>query len=548
VNDKVSLSIVPAPRHRVAEGSEWAAASAQITIGKDILELLSTSMYVDPMTIYREYVQNAADAIDEAKSQGLLKSSGRVDISIDAIDRAIRIRDNGTGIPWSSFLPRLSSLGASTKRGTSARGFRGVGRLAGLGYCQELVFRSKTSQDSQVSELRWDCRALKAALRSAQPGQDLVQLVRQILSVRRSPTGGYPDRFFEVELRGVIRHRDDRLLNASSVSSYLAQVAPLPFSPDFTFGPAISEALAPYVQLGEFGVHINGSEKSLYRPHQNAIPIGDKTYDKLSDLQLTTLVGLEGEPAAIAWTLHHGYQGALPNGTLIKGIRVRVGNVQVGDNALLEDLFSEPRFNGWAIGEVHVIDPKILPNGRRDNFEQSVHFDNLLGQLVPLARDISQRCRYSSLGRKWTREFERHNEVALEKSRALARGGLSRRLRQAHASDIASALKGMKRVLVTRYIDEPTRAELTAVAAATEARVEKLAGESATAPDPLRAFKPQIRSAYQQVIALIHEFSSTRVVANLLVDKILTKLESESMPSRTRKRAAVKPKANKKKR
>ncbi len=35
-------------------------------VGKDILELISVSMYVDPLTLYREYIQNATDAIDLA--------------------------------------------------------------------------------------------------------------------------------------------------------------------------------------------------------------------------------------------------------------------------------------------------------------------------------------------------------------------------------------------------------------------------------------------------------------------------------------------------
>ena len=33
----------------------------EIVVGKDILELVSSSMYIDPLTIYREYIQNAAD-------------------------------------------------------------------------------------------------------------------------------------------------------------------------------------------------------------------------------------------------------------------------------------------------------------------------------------------------------------------------------------------------------------------------------------------------------------------------------------------------------
>ena len=37
-----------------------------------------------------------------------------------------------------------------------------------------------------------------------------------------------------------------------------------------------------------------------------------------------------------------------------------VGNVQIGGNALLEDFFTEPRFNSWSIGEVHILDRVTL--------------------------------------------------------------------------------------------------------------------------------------------------------------------------------------------
>ena len=30
----------------------------EVTVGKDILELLTSGMYLDPLTIYREYIQN----------------------------------------------------------------------------------------------------------------------------------------------------------------------------------------------------------------------------------------------------------------------------------------------------------------------------------------------------------------------------------------------------------------------------------------------------------------------------------------------------------
>ena len=56
--------IMPATLRRSAAEKPWEPLTTQIVVGKDILDLLSSSMYIDPMAIYREYVQNAADAID----------------------------------------------------------------------------------------------------------------------------------------------------------------------------------------------------------------------------------------------------------------------------------------------------------------------------------------------------------------------------------------------------------------------------------------------------------------------------------------------------
>src|SRR5437867_8001136 len=178
-----------------------------VVVGKDLLELLSGAMYIDPLTIYREFIQNAADSIDEANAEGLYsgKTRPRIDIALDLEGRTARIRDNGTGIPRNRVLRRLTSLGASKKRGTTARGFRGVGRLSGLAYCQELVFRSRAVGESFVSEFRWDCRTAKALLRSADFGGDLADVVAQSVQVRRVDGRKWPEHFFEVELRGVPR-------------------------------------------------------------------------------------------------------------------------------------------------------------------------------------------------------------------------------------------------------------------------------------------------------------------------------------------------------
>src|SRR5580693_5368166 len=137
---------------------KWSRPEQPLLVGKDILELLSTSMYIDPMSMYREYIQNSADAVELAQTAGLLHAAGQVEIRIDPTSRVVVIRDNGAGLGQEQFIHQLTALGGSKKRGTKARGFRGVGRLAGLAFCQELIFRSRQEGEKSVHELRWDSR------------------------------------------------------------------------------------------------------------------------------------------------------------------------------------------------------------------------------------------------------------------------------------------------------------------------------------------------------------------------------------------------------
>jgi hypothetical protein len=531
VSDLARLSVI-------SSQSDWTSSNHEVVIGKDILELLSTSMYVDPMTVYREYIQNAADSIDEARETGALPASGgEVQISVDATARSIRIRDDGISIPWPEFIERLSNLGASRKRGTHARGFRGVGRLCGLGYCQELVFRGRTIGESLISELRWDGRALKTMLRSADHSKNLRTLVKDVVTVRRVKPKDGSERFFEVELRGVVRHRDDRLLSEEVVAQYLAQVAPLPFSPDFEFGKEITTALEPHVRLGQIAVRINGIEDPIRRPHQNSMKVDGKVEAAFKELEILELPGIDGGIAAIGWVLHHDYCGALSNRTLVKGLRLRSGNLQVGDHTLLENLFSEPRFNSWAIGEIHIVDPRILANGRRDNFEHSVHLDNVLNQLAPTARDIARRCRQSSVSRKWQREFDLHKDAALERAKAVSRGGLTRVARQTHVDAALKSLKSMKKVLENRYVDEEVRKSLVGKAESTEVRIQRLLGDGATASDPLAALPSLKKAAYRHIISLIYECSVNRFAAGALVERLLSRLSDEATQNVKRKAA-----------
>ena len=498
----------------------------EITIGKDVLELVSSAMYIDPMTVYREYIQNAADAVDAARAAGALSAaeSGRVDISVDAATRTVKIRDNGCGVPFRDFGHTLTSLGGSAKRGSSMRGFRGVGRLAGLAYAQELVFRSRGSGEADISELRWDCRQLKALLRDASNDIGVTDLIRKVTTLGRVESDDAPEHFFEVEMRGVIRLRNDRLTSPLAISECLSQVAPVPFAPEFSFGPELSQVLSAHVDLGQLDIRINDADEPIYRPHRDSMSLNGKSGLNFGELRLIEIPSIDNTIAAVAWVLHHEYEGALPTGTLVKGLRLRTGNIQVGGHALLEDLFPEPRFNSWSVGEVHVVDQRVVPNGRRDQFEQNVHFNNLINHLAPMARDIARRCRTSSVRRKQEREFELCAQTAAETVGIIIQGSASQLKQDQLALSVEQTLLRMSKIasngmLADIAVDLENRIE------ALRRQLNEAMNDDAAVSSPLMRLSEARRKSYEQFFELVYECSANRTAAKALIDRILLRLE-----------------------
>jgi hypothetical protein len=253
------------------------------------------------------------------------------------------------------------------------------------------------------------------------------------------------------------------------------------------------------------------------------LEVGVGVLDAFTDVELLHIEGIDGETACVGWILHHGYTGALPAACNVRGLRVRCGNIQVGDDRMFEELFPESRFNAWSVGELHVIDPRIIPNGRCDHFEQSVHFHNLLTHLTPVAREVTRRCRTSSIQRKWSRDFELREIAIREKAVIIKQGALSRQNRYQFTEDIKAGVAFLNGIITKGILPDHVVAELRKRKEKLERDVCKVlnAPVKASALSDLPSSK---RRACEQLIGLIYECSASQANAKLLVDKILARI------------------------
>ena len=124
-------------------------------------------------------------------------------------------------------------------------------------------------------------------------------------------------------------------MDYDSLKKYLVQNAPLPFHPNFKWGTAVLSKLNIYdFAVPQYNIFLvfNSKEEQLFKPYEDII-VSDrvkKINDSIHDIQVRVL-GEKDSPLAIMWYASTNFYGTVID-TTIKGLRIRQGNLLIGDN------------------------------------------------------------------------------------------------------------------------------------------------------------------------------------------------------------------------
>lgn len=375
-----------------------------VQVGKYTLESLTTGMYSDPKIVYREYIQNSVDALENGVSLGIIEAqSMRIDIVINSDDSYISIRDNGTGISSEEAPRALKDVGNSKKRSSNNRGFRGIGRLGGMSYCNTLTFTTSAENEALKTVVSFDCKKLRNLLIPGEyENMSLSEVLEEITTVKTFPEKS-EKHYMIVEMREVNGFSD--LLDIETAKSYISQVAPLPYqSRHFIYASQLREFLRENgYSIEEFPIFVGEHDYDLepvYKPNKSRFRSdrGKKTVDEITSMSYFDIT-VDGELYALGWYGNCGWYGYLSDKEL-SGLRVRKGNILIGDSKTMNVIFKEARFNGWTQGEIFIVTDKLIPNARRDDFEQNDAYYKLIDRLsAGVAQDISRTIREASVTR-----------------------------------------------------------------------------------------------------------------------------------------------------
>ena len=389
-------------------------------VGPEVFELVTNAMYDQPLAMYREYIQNSADALMATKDPG----DNVINVSIDPVAQEVTIRDNGSGLSHEQAFRALLPIGRSEKRRDRNVGFRGVGRLAGLAFAETVSFATRSREDSTVTVVEWNGSQVRERVRET--GR-VERAIHDCVTVKRMVAESEPTHFFEVRITGIHRFAAGTILNSDAVRTYISEVCPVPIKATFPFCSNLEQLFEGIEPPTTLDIYICDDDSRIVRPFGEDIWMSAKRRDRYTDLEVVRVPAVDRSTglAAIGWIAHSSYMGAIPKIAGIRGIRARIGNIQIGDESVFDHLFPQARFNRWCIGEVHILDSDVVPNGRRDYFEFGPHTRNLENHLSAVCRRIVTRCRRTSRKRNTERRVMT-KVTELEACHSLASSGYLR--------------------------------------------------------------------------------------------------------------------------
>lgn len=356
--------------------------------GAFVIESLTLGMYGESRNAIREYVQNSFDSLRQAMADGLVTpAEARIDVEMQT--DSLTIRDNGGGLRSENAASVLAAVGASNKDYRNNAGFRGIGRLAGVVFCDELIFATKAKGQKQFTKVVFDAAMLRAKLSpDSTYEKDAAETLAECVTATRDDAQDPEAHYFEVKLKG-LHSPPDECLDVDAMRTYLSQVAPLPYDPAFAFAEQIKlkakdagfaiESVRLFVKNGE------AEPVELFKPYVDTLAV------KRNRAPMTGIDFPESPTRKWwGWVSRKRASGAVKDPW--KGIRVRIRNIQIDDTKVMREIFAESRlvetprssysrFADWYVGEIFV-DPKAaIPNARRDGFEENQAWDDMRNEL-----------------------------------------------------------------------------------------------------------------------------------------------------------------------
>ena len=365
------------------DGPLTGAASEEYVYAQALV-ILSQDLYPRKLEVIREYIQNASDALD-----AFTAISDQIDdytepiIKISIQGRSLMIFDTGIGMDAEE-VSKMRRVAYSEKKAGEEAGYKGIGRLAGIAVAEKLKISSTSYGDPNLHHFEFRAEEMRKDI-SEKKKKGIQEPASRVIEHHTSLWDDAIDpreHYTMVEVRGISESCPE-LLDAKALREYIGEVAPVDFSPEFSWGTRISQKIRQNVSdYSPKTIYLatGGDRIRVYKPFTNDMSIAEPDFIEVSDPKNPNKL------IAYCWFATKGQEilGKIRGSGRIfsvdgadkdskqrfAGLVYKLFGFSVGDRTLpLRTLWSKssPRAL-WFTGEIHIVDKDIQPTTDRSDF------------------------------------------------------------------------------------------------------------------------------------------------------------------------------------
>lgn len=410
-------------------------------IGGELLAIVSTGLYTEPLDCIREYVQNAVDANARTAT---IKITGN----------SVHIFDDGDGMTLEE-LVHARRVGITSKKISSNVGFRGIGLYSSFGLCNQLRVTTKRLGEGRQHLIVLDFAAMRAQLEEdkrknlGERKTPLIDLLSAHTKISRGKYAVAEDAHFtHVEMQEIDDEYVKKLSNREELKQYMIRHLPIDFDPTFEYREHINQELyreVPGYNVITVTLQCDGLPDLLVTKP----PIPNLQPPKMGAIT-TTGSGKNGKRVAYFWACLNKERDRLATNARFvpavlqsrdsklreafakefvayEGFVYKMKGFSVGGRDRLRNCFlPKPVLYQWYTGEIYVVDDEVIPKADRGDFETNKAKEDLeMAVLDALSKleEAAEKFQASGVADehidKYERELERiEKEVASNTQRS----------------------------------------------------------------------------------------------------------------------------------
>ena len=333
-----------------------------------LFSILTRGMYPDTKDTLREYVQNGIDA--DAKK-----------IYIRVRKNTITISDDGFGMDIST-LRKAARIGVSDKNPGKDVGFMGIGIYSAFHLCDSLTIFSR-KKNHQPCYLDMDFNGMRSILNEQNEKRlnkkiesnelmDLQTLLETNIIVGDTGEEEMPNVGTTVEMTGLNPEFIQEFSDYNILANYLREVVPLEFDKRvFKWAQLIeshinnicTEQNAKF-ELVKLHLQVNNEKDWLFRSYND-----NEFHNSTSYEPFFYPLKSKNKFYGVIWGCINSTRNKIQN-KLSRGFLIKKQGFAIGDRQKLSKYFRQVYYDRY-IGEVIIVNPKLLPNAARNDFAYS---------------------------------------------------------------------------------------------------------------------------------------------------------------------------------